>query len=277
MKTLIKLEQLSALEKQLIAAAEKAVTKAYCPYSNFAVGAAVLTHDGKIFSGGNIENCSSGLTVCAERVAILKAVSEGYRDFLAIAIYAPGAPPKGRSCGCGACRQVLLEFGLDILVLKLCNDGMVVRKTVRQLMPNTFMPSTMGKKSANLRELSAAIVAGLTPALLKPKYRHLAAGKHKTFGHCYVATEALYHMLGGAVSGYVPQVIRHEGGTHWYLKHRLTGRILDLTRKQFATSVPYDRGRGAGFLTKEPSKRARAVIEVAVKKLSEPKKSSKKG
>lgn len=268
MKSVVRFDSLSALEKRLINAAKNAVAKAYCPYSKFAVGAAVLTADGKIFSAGNIENCSSGLTVCAERAAIFKAVSEGHRHFLAIAIYAPDAPLKGRTCGCGACRQVLVEFGLDIMVLKLCNDGMVVRKTVRQLMPNTFMPGTMGQNQVDVRMLSTVITASLTPDLLKTRYWNVV-GRHRLYGHCYVASEALYHMMGGASSGYVPQVVKHEGGTHWYLKHRFTSKIRDLTKKQFLTPVPYDKGRGAGFLTKEPSKRARKVIEMAEKKISE--------
>ncbi|HEX3302805.1 MAG TPA: cytidine deaminase, partial [Thermomicrobiales bacterium] len=93
--------------------ARAATASAYVPYSKFPVGAAVMTESGAIFTGVNIENCSSGATVCAERVAIFKAVSEGYRRLRAIAIYAPNAPKRGSSCGCGICRQVMAEFGLD--------------------------------------------------------------------------------------------------------------------------------------------------------------------
>ena len=102
--------------KKLLAAAQTARRHAYAPYSKFRVGAALLTADGKIFTGGNVENASYGLTICAERVAVTKAVSEGYRKFQAIAIVAPGVRPTP----CGACRQVLAEFG-DMLVV--CADS----------------------------------------------------------------------------------------------------------------------------------------------------------
>lgn len=87
--------------------AKAAAEKAYAPYSNFKVGAAVLTDDGHIFTGCNVENLSYGLTICAERVAITKAVSEGYVNFTAIAIY---GGPEGKAHPCGACRQVMSEF-----------------------------------------------------------------------------------------------------------------------------------------------------------------------
>lgn len=89
------------LISRLIKLAEKAKESAYAPYSGFKVGAAVLTSDGKIFTGCNIENSSYGATVCAERVAIFKAVSEGYREFSKIAVTA---------MPCGMCRQALAEF-----------------------------------------------------------------------------------------------------------------------------------------------------------------------
>jgi hypothetical protein len=78
-------------------------------------------------------------------------------------------------------------------------------------------------------------------------------------GHCYVASEAVWHMSGGTESGLTPQVIRHEGATHWYLR-RSDGEIIDPTASQFQTPVPYEQGRGCGFLTKAPSKRAQVVI-----------------
>lgn len=82
-------------------------------------------------------------------------------------------------------------------------------------------------------------------------------------GHCYVASEAAYHAMGGAASGYVPQTIQHEGGPHWYLRKASDGTILDLTAGQFKTPVPYAKGRGCGFLTRQPSKRARIVLQRA--------------
>lgn len=76
-------------------------------------------------------------------------------------------------------------------------------------------------------------------------------------GHCYVASEALSHLLG---SEWVPTFIRHEGSPHWYLTHRVSGEVLDVTASQFSTPPPYGLGRGKGFLTKRPSKRAETVL-----------------
>jgi hypothetical protein len=87
-------------------------------------------------------------------------------------------------------------------------------------------------------------------------------------GHCYVAAEAVYHMLGGKASGYTPMFIRHEGSPHWYLRNK-SGKVLDPTASQFHTPVPYDQGKGKGFLTSEPSKRAQTVIERAHKSLGQ--------
>lgn len=97
---------------KLMQAAIQAREKAWCPYSHFAVGAALLTADGRIFTGCNVENGSYSLGVCAERTAIFKAVSEGYREFRAIAICgAPeGEAPEKPCPPCGACRQVMTEF-----------------------------------------------------------------------------------------------------------------------------------------------------------------------
>lgn len=78
-------------------------------------------------------------------------------------------------------------------------------------------------------------------------------------GHCYVASEALYHLLG---DDWKPEHVNHEGASHWYLRHRETGEILDVTAGQFDTPVPYDLGRGRGFLTREPSKRASILMSI---------------
>lgn len=95
-------------DAQLINAAADAASRAYCPYSNFPVGAALLTRDGRVFTGVNVENASFGLTLCAERSAISAAVAAGALDFDTIAIAADG---PGAVTPCGACRQVLAEFG----------------------------------------------------------------------------------------------------------------------------------------------------------------------
>jgi hypothetical protein len=107
----------------------------------------------------------------------------------------------------------------------------------------------------------AAIRAALTPELLKEPYRSrvLAGACHPLTGHCYVASEAYYHLHGGKATGLTPMSIQHEGGPHWWIRDA-QGRDIDLTAEQFATPVPYDRGVGKGFLTREPSARARAVI-----------------
>lgn len=112
------------------------------------------------------------------------------------------------------------------------------------------------------QRLCRGIAHSLTPDLLKPRYRKLAVGKHRTFGHCYAASEALWHMLGGMRSSYRPHVLRLPNkGTHWYLRHKDSGKVLDPTGKQFEKPVRYENGRCCGYLTKRPSKRASIVIE----------------
>lgn len=97
--------------QELMSMAEKAREKTYCPYSDFAVGAALLSKDGTVFTGCNIENASYGPSNCAERTAFFKAVSEGVTDFSAIAIIGAKKGEKGQFCApCGVCRQVMIEF-----------------------------------------------------------------------------------------------------------------------------------------------------------------------
>ncbi|MFN2148644.1 MAG: cytidine deaminase [Anaerolineales bacterium] len=121
---------------ELIRSALSVREHAYAPYSNYAVGAALLGADGAIYSGVNVENASYPLSMCAERSAIFKAVSEGVRSFTAIAV----ASDNGGS-PCGACRQVLSEFGLDMTVLILNAAGDVtLETTVSDLLPHAFTP-----------------------------------------------------------------------------------------------------------------------------------------
>lgn len=108
------------IKNKLIVKAKEAREKAYNPYSNFAVGAALLTEDNKIFTGCNIENVSYGLTVCAERTAIFNAVTAGYTEFKALAVVADTPQPISP---CGACRQVLAEFADNIKVIMLNMSG----------------------------------------------------------------------------------------------------------------------------------------------------------
>ena len=121
--------------KKLIEEAEKARKRAYTPYSKFQVGAAVFCADGKIFTGCNIENASFGLTVCAERVAIFKAISEGSTKFEAIAVIGDTDKPCSP---CGACRQVISEFGEDIPLIMANLKGDVKIKKIKELLPEAF-------------------------------------------------------------------------------------------------------------------------------------------
>src|SRR5256885_868824 len=105
---------MSADRKQLLDAARAARLHAFAPYSNFQVGAALRAADGRVFTGCNVENATYGLTVCAERVALFKAISEGVRQFTHVAVVADTAEPTPP---CGACRQLLWEFGGDLEVI----------------------------------------------------------------------------------------------------------------------------------------------------------------
>ena len=119
----------------LITAACAARERAYAPYSHYAVGAALLMEDGRIITGVNVENASYGLTICAERTAVVKMVSEGGRQFVAIAICTENAGSP-----CGACRQVLAEFAGDVPVF-LCDDrGSGRETTLYSLLPDHFGP-----------------------------------------------------------------------------------------------------------------------------------------
>lgn len=127
-------------EKQsLIDLANEARKRAYAPYSKYQVGAALRTKTGRIFTGVNIENAAYPHTMCAERVAIFKAVSEGEREFEIISV----ATDNGGS-PCGGCRQVLAEFGLDTIVLMADKDGRLIKETrVRELLPEAFTPEKL--------------------------------------------------------------------------------------------------------------------------------------
>lgn len=105
------------------------------------------------------------------------------------------------------------------------------------------------------------ILDNLSDDLLSPKYRNMKQlGVPATFGHCYVASEAAYHLLGGRESGWTPHFVRHLKQPHWFLKHE-SGFILDLTWNQFKSPIDYSKSRGKGFLTKEPSKRTKKLIK----------------
>jgi len=119
----------------LLAAAWRAREQAYAPYSGFAVGAAVLGASGRVFAGANVENASYGLTICAERVAITAAVSAGERRIAALAVVTGASQPTPP---CGACRQVLWEFGPEAEVVVENRRGERRRWTARELLPEAF-------------------------------------------------------------------------------------------------------------------------------------------
>jgi cytidine deaminase len=128
--------------QQLIEAAVQARKWAYAPYSQYAVGAALLTASGKMYDGVNVENAAYPTSMCAERVAVFKAVSEGELHFSSIAVAtANGGTP------CGACRQVLSEFGLETWVIIVDSSGRVVRESsVGDLLPGAFMPTDLARE-----------------------------------------------------------------------------------------------------------------------------------
>ena len=126
-------------KKLLIKKALEAKKKAYAPYSKFHVGAAVLTASGNIYTGCNIECVSQSPTICAERTAIAKSVSEGERDILAIAVTGDAA----WTYPCGVCRQVIREFGKDIIVIVIKSEEEYREYTLKELLPHSFGPEDL--------------------------------------------------------------------------------------------------------------------------------------
>lgn len=126
--------------KRLAAAARRAARHSYSPYSEFPVGAAVLAASGKIYTGANIENASFGLCNCAERTAVFTAAAAGERKLRAVAIY---TPTPTATAPCGACRQVLNEFGPDMTVLSTCDSDDRLETTLSKLLPFGFGPKNL--------------------------------------------------------------------------------------------------------------------------------------
>ena len=122
-------------DRELLRIAKEASLNAYVPYSGFPVGAALECEAGTIYTGCNVENAAYGDTICAERTAVVKAVSEGQRKFVRIAIYGEG---KGYCMPCGSCRQVLSEFSPEMEVLCAKAGGSYVSYPLTRLMPYTF-------------------------------------------------------------------------------------------------------------------------------------------
>lgn len=126
-------------DETLLSLAQQAMKNSYSPYSHYAVGAALLASDGRVFLGCNIENASFGLTNCAERTALFKAVSEGELEFTTIAIASNGSMPYP----CGACRQALNEFAPQLRVLVIDGSGNVDKTTLPALLPHGFGPKDL--------------------------------------------------------------------------------------------------------------------------------------
>ena len=122
-------------DRELMDIAEKAAKNSYSPYSRFPVGAALECRDGTVYTGCNVENAALGSTICAERTAAVKAVSEGHTDFSRIAIWGEG---RDYCMPCGACRQFLAEFSIDMEVLCAKAGGRYVSYNLRELLPHTF-------------------------------------------------------------------------------------------------------------------------------------------
>ena len=140
-RDVVRQESLSSEWHELIAAAMEARRHAYAPYSKFPVGAAVRTSSGRIFAGCNVENASSGLTVCAERVAIWNAVSHGEQEFIGMVVVTePGAMP------CGACRQVMSEFAEDMPILIADTSGHAWLTSLQEVLPHPFPRADLSRK-----------------------------------------------------------------------------------------------------------------------------------
>ena len=136
--------------------ARHAAGYAYAPYSHFAVGAAVLTEAGEVFVGANVENASYGLSMCAERNAIHQAAAHGARRIAAIVVYTPTAEPTPP---CGACRQVMSEFGVDTLVVCMGRRGQVRQHRLSELLPEAFGSGNLDSK----RTVATARAASVPP------------------------------------------------------------------------------------------------------------------
>jgi cytidine deaminase len=168
------MSDMSEMEDVLVMVARTAQSRAYAPYSNYPVGAAILTKSGKLFHGCNVENATYGATICAERTAIVAMVAAGEREPYACAIYTNGDTP---AAPCGICRQVLAEFGLGMqltLVGKGAKGEVRKRTTLAKLLPDHFGPAALGvvpvlkaTKSPELKPAAAAKTAAKAKPLAK--------------------------------------------------------------------------------------------------------------
>ena len=125
------------------AGAARAMERAYAPYSNFRVGAALLASDGSVVEGCNVENASYPAGLCAERVAVGAAIARGLREFVALAVVTEATEPTPP---CGVCRQVLIEFAPELPVLSVTLGGAEARWSVSELLPHAFTPTSLGRR-----------------------------------------------------------------------------------------------------------------------------------
>lgn len=155
--------------ERLLETAVEAQKRAYCPYSRYPVGAAVLTQDGRVFAGCNVENASYGLSMCAERVAIYHAVTSGHDAIAAVAVVGAAAKP------CGACRQVMIEFSdketpLYLVDLNPATGRRSINKTtVFKLLPMAFDPLASGLLPQNPRNLLKRKLSGKSRTKKAPR------------------------------------------------------------------------------------------------------------
>jgi len=131
-----------SLDEELVRRARDAKSNAYSPYSGVKIGAAVLTRDGNIYAGCNIENSSYGLSNCAERTAIFKAISEGRRELISMSIVGDS---EDFTRPCGACRQVMVQFNPRLRIIRVGLDGYRSETTAEKLLPEAFNPSSLAK------------------------------------------------------------------------------------------------------------------------------------
>jgi cytidine deaminase len=129
---------------ELREAARTAMTRAYAPYSRFRVGAALLTGDGTVVPGCNVENAAYPAAICAERGAVMAAVAQGHHDLVLLVIATEAGEPTPP---CGQCRQVLVEFAPDLPIVSVAGDGREARWSMAELLPRPFLPASLGERS----------------------------------------------------------------------------------------------------------------------------------
>ena len=140
------------IRRRLEQAARAAAAASYSPYSNFKVGAAILAGSGRVYSGSNVENASYGLCNCAERTAIFTAAAAGERQIRAVVVYTPTPAP---TMPCGACRQVINEFGAGAAVISVCDSAKRIETTLPLLLPAAFGPENLITDSSRSRSRKA--------------------------------------------------------------------------------------------------------------------------